>query len=283
MKINLDSLHVVVNKLRSAKNEIERTAGSVQSSIGGHFSSIVGMNQAGVIHGRAIKQDPASAQELLKGFAEQVGWASELLTSEIDSIAQQDSSNSQGIELTDTGGSAMDSGVALPLQPSNQKAPLSYVPPVVVPGTSLLQLANNFNATRFEQLGEVAADWLTMATNIGQVVTQLNGAASQLESEQDSDFTRNAAARIREMAATGEQFAANASLMNSRAFNMMSKAPTAYIELPADVSAVQAIPDPIIQKTVEAAMLTKWQLKLQELVSSSLPDQQSLTDPPSSN
>lgn len=282
MKLNLDSLHVVVNKLRSAKNEIERTAGAVQSNIGGHFSSIVGMNQAGVIHGRAVKQDPASAQEILKGFAEQVGWASELLTSEIDSIAQQDNSNSQGIELADTGGSVMDTGVSLPSQPGNQRAPLSFVPPVVVPGTSLLQLANNFNATRFEQLGEVAADWLTMATNISQVVSQLNGAASQLESEQDSDFTRNAALRIREMANTGEQFAANASLMNSRAFNMMSKAPTAYIELPADVSAVQAIPDPIIQKTVEAAMLTKWQLKLQELVSSSLPDQQSFTDPPSS-
>lgn len=283
MKINLDSLYSVQAQLQSAQSEIEMTAETVRSSIGGHFSSIVGMNQAGVIHARAIKQDPASAQELLKGFAEQVGWASELLTSEIESISQQDSSNSQGIELADTGGSVMDSGVALPSQPSNQKAPLSYVPPVVVPGTSLVQLANNFNATRFEQLGEVAADWLTMATNIGQVVTQLNGAASQLESEQDSDFTRNAAVRIREMAAAGEQFAANASLMNSRAFNMMSKAPTAYIELPADVTAVQAIPDPIIQKTVEAAMLTKWQLKLQELVSSSLPDQQSLTDPPSSN
>ena len=283
MKIDLSALNSTIDLLASAQREIEMTVGAVRSNMGGHFSSIVGMNQAGVIHGRAIKQDPASAQEVLKGFAEQVGWASELLSSEIDSVIQQDSSNSNGIELADTGGSVGASGVALPSQPSNQKAPLSYVPPVVVPGTSLVQLANSFNATRFEQLGEVAADWLTMATNIGQVVTQLNGAASQLESEQDSDFTRNAALRIREMAATGEQFAANASLMNSRAFNMMSKAPTAYIELPADVTAVQAIPDPIIQKTVEAAMLTKWQLKLQELVSSSLPDQQSLTDPPSPN
>ncbi|MGO2876824.1 MAG: hypothetical protein ACTIB0_09170 [Corynebacterium casei] len=283
MKINLAALESTSAQLALAQREIEMTAGAVQSSIGGQFSSIVGMNEAGVIHGRAITQDPASAQEILKKFAEQVSWASGLVAAEADSISQQDTSNSQGIEIADEGGWVGASGVSLPAQPSSQKYPLSFVPPVVIPGASLVQLANNFNTTRFDQLGQVAADWLTLATNISQVVKQLNSAASQLESEHDSDFTRNAAVRIREMAATGEQFAANASLMNSRAFNMMSKAPTAYIELPADVTAVQAIPDPIIQKTVEAAMLTKWQLKLQELVSSSLPDQQSLTDPPSSN
>src|SRR5699024_12032862 len=113
--------------------------------------------------------------------------------------------------------------------------PLTFVPPVVVPGTSLLQLANNFNATKFNELGQAASDWSTMGRNISQVVEQLNSAASQIEGENDSDFTRSAASKIRELASTGEQFAANATLMNQRAFGLLSKAPMGYVEIPADL------------------------------------------------
>src|SRR5699024_5350517 len=120
-------------------------------------------------------------------------------------LTAQEDSNSFGFDLADVGGTVDSHAVALPPQPSNTNVPLSYVPPVVIPGSSLLQLANNFNATNFAELGRAAADWSTMASSISQVVEQLNSAASQIESENDSDFTRSAASKIRELASTGEQ------------------------------------------------------------------------------
>ena len=283
MKIDLDSLASVVAQVAAAQREIDLTTGKVTSDIGPQFSAIAGLNEAGVIHGRAIKLDPASAQEVLRKYAEQVSWTADLLAAEVDALTVQEDSNSFGIDLADVGGTVDSHAVALPPQPSNTNVPLSYVPPVVIPGSSLLQLANNFNATNFAELGRAAADWSTMASSISQVVEQLNSAASQIESENDSDFTRSAASKIRELASTGEQFAANATLMNQRAFGLLSKAPMGYVEIPADLQAVSLVPDPVLKKSMEAALLVKWQAKLQEMVTSSLPNQQSLAEAPAAS
>ena len=283
MEINFDSLKEVLRQLSVVNREIETTSGGITSNLGFQFSAIPGLNEAGAIHGRAIKQDPASAQEMLRTYSDQVGWAAELLGAEIDALSAQEDSNARGLDLADTGGAVGSIGAGLPSQPSNQRVPLTFVPPVVFPGASLLQLANNFNATKFGELAQAAVDWNTMAANIRQVVDQLNNAASTIDSENDSEFTRSAANRIRELATTGEQFAANASVMNQRAFNLVSQAPFGYVEIPADLQAVKAIPDPIAQKAMEAAMLAKWQAKLQEMVTSSLPNQQSLAEAPAAS
>lgn len=283
MKINFDSLKRALSHLAVSQREIETTAMGVTSNLGLQFSQIIGLNEAGQIHGRAIKQDPASAQELLNGYARQVGWAAELLNADIGALEEQESSNAVGIDLADAGGAVDSVSLSLPQQPSNPNVPLTFVPPVVMPGTSLLQLANNFNATRFNELGQAASDWSTMGRNISQVVEQLNSAASQIESENDSDFTRSAASKIRELASTGEQFAANATLMNQRAFGLLSKAPMGYVEIPADLQAVSLVLDPVLKKSMEAALLVKWQAKLQEMVTSSLPNQQSLAEAPAAS
>ena len=283
MQIEIDSLLEVSRILTMAEREIDAIRSQVKSNLGHHFSAIVGLNETGVIHGRAIKQDPASAQKMLLDYSKQVGWAGELLSAEINALSSQEKSNTHGLELADVGGEIGEGSFNLPPQPSNQNVPLTFVPPVVMPGTSLLQLANNFNATRFNELGQAASDWSTMGRNISQVVEQLNSAASQIESENDSDFTRSAASKIRELASTGEQFAANATLMNQRAFGLLSKAPMGYVEIPADLQAVSLVPDPVLKKSMEAALLVKWQAKLQEMVTSSLPNQQSLAEAPATS
>lgn len=283
MRINLGSLATVLSQLETAKREIDITSTEVRSEVGGHFSGISGLNEAGLIHGRAVKNDPASAQEQLRAYSEQVWWACELLEAEMNAVSHQDASNAEGIGLADAGGAVGSSATAFSTQPVQQSVPLSFVPPVVVPGASLLQLVNNFNATNFGSVGQIAADWGTMATNIQQVVGQLNNAASQLEADNDSEFTSAAAGKIREIAATGEQFVANASVMQGRAANIVLNVPMLGMEMPGDLVKVNTIPEPAVQKTVEAAMLAKWQLKLQQLVTNSLPNQQSLTDSPASN
>src|SRR5699024_4697121 len=220
------------------------------------------------IHGRAIKQDPASAQELLNGYTRQDGWAAELLNADIGALEEQESSNAVGIDLADAG-SAVDSvNLSLPQQPTNKNVPVTCVPPVVVQDAYLLQVANNLNAKKCNELGQAATDWSKMGRNISQVATQINSAASQIEGENDSDFTRSDASKIRELASTGEQFAANATLMNQRAFGLLSKAPMGYVEIPADLQAVSLVPDPVLKKSMEAALLVKWQAKLQEMVTS---------------
>src|SRR5699024_2701837 len=283
MKINFDSLKQAKKQIGFAQREIEIAAQDVTSNLGLQFSAIAGLNEAGAIHGRAIKHDPASAQEMLRNYSAQVGWATELLNAEIQALEEQESSNAHGIDIADVGGSVGSNNANLPSQPSNSNAPLSCAPPVVIPGSSLLQLANNFNATNFAELGRAATDWSTMASSISQVVEQLNSAASQIEGENDSDFTRSAASKIRELASTGEQFAANATLMNQRAFGLLSKAPMGYVEIPADLQAVSLVPDPVLKKSMEAALLVKWQAKLQEMVTSSLPNQQSLAEAPAAS
>lgn len=283
MDINTESLTVAIDQMQSARKEVERAVSGVKSEIGGHFSSIAGLNEAGLIHGRAVKNDPASAQEQLQLYAGRIQWAAELLSQQLSSVSAQDATNAEGIGLADAGGAVGSSSAAFSSQPVQQSVPLSFVPPVVVPGTSLLQLVNNFNATNFGSVGQIAADWGTMATNIQQVVGQLNNAAAQLEADNDSEFTSAAASKIREIAATGEQFVANASVMQGRAANIVLNVPMLGMEMPGDLVKVNTIPEPAVQKTVEAAMLAEWQLKLQQLVTNSLPNQQSLTDPPSSN
>ena len=283
MRIDLDSLAAVLDQLESAMREIETTAVDVRSEVGGHFSAISGFNETGLIHSRAVRHDPASAQEQLRMYAEQVGWAANLLAAETRTVSSQDSSNAHGLELADTGGAVTATSEALPEQPNFQSTPLSYVPPIVVPGASLLRLVNDFNATNFGLVGQIAADWGTMSSNIQRVVGQLNSAATTLESDNESDFTSNTASKIREIAGTGEQFVANASLMQERTAGIVLNAPWLAMEMPGDLTIVKAIPEPAAQKTAEAAMLAKWQVKLQQLVTNSLPNQQSLTDPPTSH
>ncbi len=72
MKIDLDSLASAISKVVGTRREIELTSSNVASDIGSQFSAIAGLNEAGVIHGRAIKLDPASAQEVLRNYSEQV-------------------------------------------------------------------------------------------------------------------------------------------------------------------------------------------------------------------
>ena len=283
MKISFDAMRQAKKQVAAAQREIEIAAHEVTSNLGAQFSAITGLREAGAIHGRAIKQDPASAQEMLTLYSDQVGWAAQLLGSQIEALTEQEIANESGIDLADMGGSVGTYALSFPSQPKNTNKPLSFVPPVVAPGSSLLELANNFNGTNFAELGRAAADWSTMASSIRQVVDQLNSAAAQIESENDSDFTRSAASKIRELASTGEQFAANAAVMNQRAFGLLSKAPMGYIEIPADLQALSLVQDPAVRKTMEAAMLVKWQAKLQEMVTSSLPNQQSLAEAPAAS
>src|SRR5699024_12726606 len=86
MKIDLDSLASVVAQVAAAQREIDLTTGKVTSDIGPQFSAIAGLNEAGVINGRAIKLDHASAQEVLRKYAEHVCCTADLLATEVDAI-----------------------------------------------------------------------------------------------------------------------------------------------------------------------------------------------------
>src|SRR5699024_5663556 len=104
MIVDIGSLQEASRALNIARREIEMISSNVASNLGPQFSSILGLNEAGVIHGRAIKQDPASAQEILKGYSSQVGWANDLLSSQIEALTGQEDSNARGLDIADTGG-----------------------------------------------------------------------------------------------------------------------------------------------------------------------------------
>lgn len=281
MRIDAASMNASLWNLGKTRQEVELAAQTLKSNIGAHFSNIVGFSDAGVIHGRAIKNDPGSAQNLLLKHAEQVGWATQLLNDELQAVQEQDATNASGLDLADVGGRVGGASVALANQPESRQTPLSYVPPFVMTGASLQQLSSDFAATRIGDIAQVAADWNQLAGDIQSSSDGLKRIAAALETEQDSDFTYMAAQKIREFAMDGQQFAVNAADMGLRSSGITMNYPPYLYALMVDNSTMVAMTHPAAQKAFEAVTLFKWQAKLQSMVSQSLPNQQSLMDAPS--
>src|SRR5699024_1660083 len=110
-----------------------------------------------------------------------------------------------------------------------------------------------------------------------------NSIASSIEDENDSDFTANASRKIRGMAADAQYFVSNAQQMVGKTGILSMHMPMYNLQMLADVAALKAIPDPLLQKSFEAAALAKWQPTLQNWVTQSLPSQQSFVEAPAAS
>lgn len=242
-----------------------------------------GFRRLDEIHGRAIQNDPASAKNLLNGFGDQLEWALEVLRTGSEAISSQEGTNSRGLDIADAGGNAGGNNANFPLQPEPGYQQFSYIPPMVMVGASLSSLQSSFSSNKVNQLGDLMSNWSELSSSVQNIANSLDSIASEIESEHDSEFTLNAARKIREMAGDAQHFAANAQQMVSKTGTLSMGIPTYNLQMLADVTQMNLIPEPALQKSFEAANLLKWQATLQNWVTQSLPNQQSMMEPPTAS
>lgn len=283
MEFSSNALWKSTSSLTDTRREAELTAASLVSSMGRDFSGIQGISEAAEIHGRAIQNDPASAKSHLESFSGQLDWALKVLAAGTRAIESQEDMNSRGIEIADSGGIVGEDSESVDAQPTPRYSSLAYVPPVVMVGSSLLSLQSNFGSSKLNQLGELMTDWSDLSSSVQQIVNSLNSIASEIESEHDSEFTLNASRKIREMAGDAQHFAANAQQMVGKTGTLSMLIPAYNLQMLADVTQMNLIPEPALQKSFEAANLLKWQATLQNWVTQSLPNQQSMMEPPTAS
>lgn len=278
MKIDFNAVDELSSTLQSINVELlalKETGGPVISH---GFSQVAGVSEAGGIHGRAMQVDPASASETLSKLQGQVEWLNEALATHADAFDQQESDNGRAMDIADAGGVVEIASMPVVEQPEPGYSPFSFTEPVVSVGPSLDILAAQLNGSDIQSGAATAQRWRDLAGQVTQISEQLDFVASGLLSKNDSEATERAAAKIREVSATADQFAANSRIMAKKVVTLGRGVALAGFDAMLKSATVNAMTDPRERKAAEAAALFELQSKLQSTVAASMPMQASLID-----
>ncbi|QRP96910.1 hypothetical protein I6J72_06715 [Corynebacterium sp. FDAARGOS 1242] len=261
----------------------EKASMGIHSPLDGGFSTVTGLSEVGAIHQRVLATDPGSARNSLDGFRSQVAWLGDTLQTELAGFESQDELNSRGLDVADAGGGGGAEAMPIVEQPDPGYSPFGFTMPVVDPGASIMGLASDLFTTRFWDVSEAQARWRALSTEVGDIVQGLHASAASLESENDSEPTTRAAAKIREVAQAGTHFIANSEVMQQKLFGLQARIMSTQAEAVALAFEVMAIPEPATRAAAERAALLHMQGLLQEGVVMAMPYQHALMDaaPPS--
>lgn len=261
----------------------EKASMGIHSPLDGGFSTVTGLSEVGAIHQRVLATDPGSARNSLDGFRSQVAWLGDTLQTELAGFESQDELNSRGLDVADAGGGGGAEAMPIVEQPDPGYSPFGFTMPVVDPGASIMGLASDLFTTRFWDVSEAQARWRALSTEVGDIVEGLHASAASLESENDSEPTTRAAAKIREVAQAGTHFIANSEVMQQKLFGLQARIMSTQAEAVALAFEVMAIPEPATRAAAERAALLHMQGLLQEGVVMAMPYQHALMDaaPPS--
>ncbi|OFR66974.1 hypothetical protein HMPREF2875_08150 [Corynebacterium sp. HMSC078H07] len=283
MNINQESFESQIQNVNRLSREITILGQGTHSPLDGGFSTVTGLSEVGAIHQRVLATDPGSARNSLDGFRSQVAWLGDTLQTELAGFSSQDELNSRGLDVADAGGGGGAEAMPIVEQPDPGYSPFGFTMPVVDPGPSIMGLASDLFTTRFWDVSEAQARWSSLSTEVGDIVEGLHASAASLESENDSEPTTRAAAKIREVAQAGTHFIANSAVMQQKLFGLQARIMSTQAEAVALAFEVMAIPEPATRAAAEEAALLYMQGLLQEGVVMAMPYQHALMDaaPPS--
>lgn len=283
MIIDQQSLSEEVGRFSELGQRALGASNGAISPLDGGFSTVTGLSEVGAIHQRVLATDPGSARNSLEGFRSQVAWLGDTLQAELAGFESQDELNSRGLDVADAGGGGGAEAMPIVEQPDPGYSPFGFTMPVVDPGASIMGLASDLFTTRFWDVSEAQARWRTLSTEVGDIVEGLHASAASLESENDSEPTTRAAAKIREVAQAGTHFIANSEVMQQKLFGLQARIMSTQAEAVALAFEVMAIPEPATRAAAERAALLHMQGLLQEGVVMAMPYQHALMDaaPPS--
>lgn len=280
MKVRTESILSAALKTSTMRREMDSLAGQTRSPLNAGFSSVVGIDHVGSVHQRVLETDPGSANNSIKAFTDQLEWLDDSLGREARGFQAQEDANSRGMEIADAGGDIGIESMPIMNQPEPGYSPFGFSMPVVNVGTDIVKLATDLMSTQIWNVSEANARWTSLASEVDDIVSGLQEAAGSLEGENDSEATSRAAAKIREVAASGSHFVANAKVMGEKLTGfhakLMGMQPTAM----AMAMEVMAIPEPVEREIAEKAALAALQPDLQRFAVEAMPYQHALMEQP---
>ena len=278
MKVRTESILSAALKTSTMRREMDSLAGQTGSPLNAGFSSVVGIDHVGSVHQRVLETDPGSASNSIKAFTDQLEWLDDSLGREARGFQAQEDANSRGMEIADAGGEIGIESMPIMNQPEPGYSPFGFSMPVVNVGTDIVKLATDLMSTQIWNVSEANARWSSLASEVDDIVSGLQEAAGSLEGENDSEATSRAAAKIREVAASGSHFVANAKVMGEKLTGfhakLMGMQPTAM----AMAMEVMAIPEPVEREIAEKAALAALQPDLQRFAVEAMPYQHALME-----
>lgn len=283
MIIDQTSLSNEIGRISELGRRARGASSGAHSPLDGGFSPVTGLSEVGTIHQRVLATDPGSARNSLEGFRSQVAWLGDTLQTELAGFESQDELNSRGLDVADAGGGGGAEAMPIVDQPDPGYSPFGFTMPIVDPGASIMGLASDLFTTKFWDVSEAKARWNALSREVGDIVGGLHESALSLETENDSEATTRAAAKIREVAQAGTHFIANSAVMQQKLSGFQARIISTQAEAVALAFEVMAIPEPTMREAAEAAALRYMQGLLQEGVVAAMPYQHALMDaaPPS--
>lgn len=278
MKVNTENLSQNARGILDIVSTAQSMAADTQSPLNRGFTSVSGLDHVGDVHERVLTTDPGSALKSLESFVKQLEWLSDSLGREARGFQAQEDANSRGMEIADAGGGIGIEAMPIMNQPEPGYSPFGFSMPVVNVGTDIVKLATDLMSTQIWNVSEANARWSSLASEVDDIVSGLQEAAGSLEGENDSEATSRAAAKIREVAASGSHFVANAKVMGEKLTGfhakLMGMQPTAM----AMAMEVMAIPEPVEREIAEKAALAALQPDLQRFAVEAMPYQHALME-----
>ena len=278
MKIRTESILSAALKTSAMRREMNSLVAQARSPINAGFSPVIGIDHVGSVHQRVLETDPGSASNSIRAFSQQLEWLDDSLGREARGFQAQEDANSRGMEIADAGGDIGVESMPIMNQPEPGYSPFGFTMPVVNVGTDIVKLATDLMSTQIWSVSEANARWSSLASEVSEIVSGLEEAAGSLESENDSEATSRAAAKIREVAASGSHFVANAEVMGAKLTGfhakLMGMQPTAM----AMAMEVMAIPEPLEREIAEKAALATLQPDLQRFAVEAMPYQHALME-----
>lgn len=278
MKISSESLLNTAMETEFLGTELMGAVGNAQSPLDSAFSPVSGIDHVGAIHQRILETDPGSAGNSLRAFSEQLKWLYDSLAREARGFEAQEAANSRAMDIADAGGEIGVESMPIMDQPEPGYSPFMFTPPVVNVGTSITKLATDLMSTQIWSVSEANARWKSLGSEVREIVSGLEKAAGSLESENDSETTSRAAAKIREVAASGKHFVANAEAMGEKLTGFHSRLMMIQPSAMAMAMDIMKIPDPAERKIAETAALAKLQPDLQRFAIEAMPNQHALME-----
>ena len=278
MKINVSNVGKNINQIERLNKDISGSNIAAESPLTGNFSQVSGIDHVGAIHERVLSLDPGSARNSISSFVQQLEWLSDSLGREARGFQAQEDANSRGMDIADAGGDIGVESMPIMNQPEPGYSPFGFTMPVVNVGTDIVKLATDLMSTQIWDVSEANARWSSLASEVDDIVSGLEEAAGSLESENDSEATSRAAAKIREVAASGSHFVANANVMGEKLTGFHAKLMGIQPTAMAMAMQVMAIPEPAERKIAEKAALAMLQPDLQRFAVEAMPYQHALME-----
>ncbi|MCQ9333098.1 hypothetical protein NQ042_03105 [Corynebacterium phoceense] len=279
MKLNTNQISLDANTAKQVSVLLGTSDFLSFSGMTAELSSISGVRETGSIHDRLLGNDPASAKALIDKLSGQVDWIGGQLRKFAVGAIAQDMLAAHSLEAVETGGISPDEIFMLDPQPDASYGTVHFVKPVVAVGMDALSVIAEVLSLDANSISATLNQWKSVSASAGEAAAQLEAMAASLEQSNEGESIDAAVAKIREIAGTGSEIAANAGAMAGRTGAMLGLSQVSKLMALSIASTLSLPMDPVSREAVEQSGLVMMQNALQSMVDVSLPPVASIAQP----